>query len=176
MSNNQSTQQTNQSTDQPSKLEPANDEPAAVPLLIDEIAKKYQQNYLDAIDYVTLALTQFFKWAGIKNYMVVAYKYDTIMSLYSINVVFPGMEDKHEIVKWAYDAEKEIERLMIEYITANEPPPNVGLEGHLANAAVEAIQEYAQSHGYKAILFIGQGSKPQKASDYNFTAILLKFD
>jgi len=176
MSNNQPTQQPNQSTGQPSKLEPANEEPATLPLLIDEIANKYQQNPLDAIDYITWTLSQFFKESGIKDYMLINFKYDTLMSLYSISVIFPGMEKDNTLIKWAYDAEKEIERLMIEYIAGNQPPPLVGLEGHITNAAVEAVQEYAQKHGYKAVLFIGQGAKFKKASDYDFSAILLKFN
>jgi len=176
MNAEQSTPQTNQTTGQPSKLEPANRELAFFTLDIDTVVKKYQQDPSDAIDTVTWALTQFFKFAGIKNYMEVDFIYDTLMSPYSISVTFPGMEEDTSIIKWSYDASKEIEMMMLEYIADNEPPPLVGLEGHIANAAVYAIMKYAQIHGYKAVLFIGRGSKPQKTSDYNFTAILLKFD
>lgn len=176
MSNNQPTQQTNQTTGQPSKLEPANSELAAFSLNIDGIVEKYQQDPSDAINVIADALTHFFKEAGIKNYVKVDFTYDTPMSPYSIEVTFPGMEEDTSIIKWSYDASKEIEKLMLEYIAGNQPPPLIGLDGHIANAAVTAILEYAKNHGYKAVLFIGHGSKPQKTSDYDFTAILLKFD
>jgi len=176
MSNNQPTQQTNQTTGQPSKLEPANSGPAAFTLNIDGIVKKYQQDPSAAIDEIAYTLTHFFKEAGIKNYMKVDFIYDTPLSPYSIEVTFPGMEDDTDIIKWSYDASKEIEKLMLEYIADNEPPPLIGLDGHIANAAVYAVMKYAKIHGYKAALFIGHGAKPQKTSDYDFTAILLKFD
>jgi len=176
MSNNQPTQQTNQTTGQPSKLEPVNEEPAAFPLSIDGIVEKYQQDPSAAIDVVAYTLTHFFKEAGIKNYMKVDFIYDPPMTPYSIEVSFPGMEDDTDIVKWSYDASKEIEKLMLEYIAGNQPPPLIGLDGHIANAAYEAIMKYAKIHGYKAVLFIGHAIKPKKTSDYDFTAILLKFD
>jgi len=176
MSNNQSIQQTSQTTGQPSKLEPANSEVAFFALDIDTVAKKYQQDPSDAIDTVAWALTQFFKFAGIENYMKVDFTYNTPMSPYSIEVTFPGMEDNTDFIKWSYEASKEIEKLMLEYIASNKPSPLIGLDGHIANAAVEAIMEYAKIHGYKAVLFIGHATKPQKTSDYDFTAILLKFD
>jgi nucleotide-binding universal stress UspA family protein len=176
MSNEQPTQQTNQPTNQPSKLEPANREPASFPLIIDEIVENYQKNPTRAIELATWVLTHFFKEAGIKHYMVVDFKYDTVTSLYDVSVTFPGMEEDSSIIKWSYDAAKEIEKLMMEYIAGNQPPPLIGLEGHIANAAVESVLEYAQDHGYKAVLFIGRGPKPKKTSDYDFSAILLKFD
>jgi hypothetical protein len=176
MSNNQSIQQTNQTTGQPSKPAPANGEPGVVSIPVGTLVKLSKESTSKAIDSLVSMLTDFFHFSGAKNYIVIKLKLDTPADPFSIIALVPDAEGDLDNGTYAPDVEKEIKQLMHEYLMTEKNAPHFTMEGHYANAAVESILDYAKTHNYDGVLFVGNGSEIKSIKDYEFTAILIKFN
>jgi hypothetical protein len=174
MASEQSTLRSTQATNQTESQSPVKEEPGAVSILLGSLAKKAMESVTDAIDSLVTMLTDFFKFAGITNYIVVSFKVDTPAEPFAISVMVPDSDGDLDNGMYAIDVEKEIKQLMYEYLMGVKERPNITMEGHYANAAVEAILYYAKVHGYNGVLFIGNDARPKNPKEYGFEAILLK--
>jgi hypothetical protein len=174
MNAEQSTPQTNQTTNQTETLKPAKKEPGAVTIPVGELVKLSKESTSKAIDALVTMLTDFFHFSGIKDYMVIEFKLDTPTDPFGITVLVPDAEGDLYNGRYAPDVEKEIKQLMHEYLMEEKNAPHFTMEGHYANSAVESILDYAETHGYDGVLFIGNGSEIKSIKDYEFKAILLK--
>jgi len=176
MNAEQSTPQTNQTTNQTGALKPANKGIGIVSIPVDSLVKLSKESTSKAIDALVSMLAEFFYFSGVKDYMVIKFKLDTSTDPFDITVLVPNAKGDLYNGRYAPDVEKEIKHLMHEYLMEVKKAPHITMEGHYANSAVESILDYAETHGYDGVLFIGNGSEIKSIEDYEFKAILLKFN
>ena len=176
MASEQSAQQTSQTTNQTETLKPAKKEPGAVTIPVGQLVKLSKESISKVIDALVTMLTDFFHFSGVKDYMVIEFSLDTPTDPFDITVLVPDAEGDLYNGRPAPDAEKEIKQLMHEYLMEEKNAPHITMEGHYANSAVASILDYAETHGYDGVLFIGNGSEIKSIEDYEFKAILLRFN
>jgi len=174
MNAEQSTPQSTQTTNQTEPQNHDKEYPGVVTIPIDVLVRKGKEDIADAVDTLVSMLTDFFKFSGITNYMVIKFTLDAPTAPFDILVTVPNSEDDIDYEIPDLNAEKEIKQLIYEYLAKEKKPLQFSMEGFYADAAVESIIEYAKAHGYNGILAIGKGSDIKNPKDYEFQAILLK--
>ena len=168
--------QSNQTTNQTETLKSAKKGLGAVTIPVGELVKLSKESTSKAIDALVTMLTDFFHFSGVKDYMVIEFSLDTPTDPFDITVLVPDAEGDLYNGRQAPDVEKEIKRMMHKYLMEEKNAPHFTMEGHYANSAVESILDYAETHGYDGVLFIGNGSEIKSTKDYEFKAILLRFN
>ena len=172
----QSTPQTNQPTNQTEARNPAKKEPGAVTIPVNVLAELGNVSTSKAINALVTMLTDFFYFSGIKNYMVIEFKLNTPTDPFGISVLVPDAEGDLYNGRHAPDIEKEIKQKILEHLMDEKKAPHLTMERHYADSTVVSILDYAETHGYDGVLFIGSGGKIKSIEDYEFTAILVKFN
>jgi len=176
MASGQSTLQSTQTNEQTEPQNQVEKEPGVVTIPLDTLVETGKNDMAKAIDSLVFLLAEFFHFSGITNYMVIKFIVDTPSDPFGISVTVPDSEGDLIFGKNASDVEKEIKRLIHEYLVNEKKPPKFTMEGHYATAATESIMEYAKIHGYDGVIFIGKGVEIKSPKDNEFQAILVKFN